>query len=104
MSAFPFWNGLLPVAYGALRTRNNYEDCSNPAGFTALTTALTVFKAYMNETSPSTAPPKGLPLRPGTQLLTFGFVVAGALIVNITGQCIGDQLASANQPKNRELR
>jgi hypothetical protein len=111
MGSLPFWTGLLPVSYGALRARNNYEDRSNPIAFTAITTAISVLKAYAAPPRDSLRAPTntqllalGTPYPSGMRLLAFGIVTTGALAVNITSQYVGEQIAFADQPKNRELR
>jgi hypothetical protein len=103
MSHFPFWSGLLPVSYGALRARNNYEDRSNPVAFTAITTAISILKAYAVPTNTQLLA-LGTPYPTGMRLLAFGIVTTGALAVNIASQYVGEQIAFADQPKNRELR
>ena len=101
MSPFPFWTGLLPVSYGAVRARNNYEDRSNPIAFTAITSAIASLKAYASAPAhPKEIPPPTI----GTRMISFGIMVAGSLAVNIASQYIGEQIAFADQAKNRELR
>jgi hypothetical protein len=102
MSYFPFWSGLLPVTYGALRARNNFEDRSSIFVFTALTSTVSLIHAYTTTDIPLVQKYQQIPF--GTRLLAFGLVASLTVGTNLVAQCIGDQIARANQSKNRELQ
>jgi hypothetical protein len=102
MSYFPFWSGLLPVTYGALRSHNGYEDRSSLFVFTALTSTVSLLHAYTTTDIPHARQYQQIPF--GTRLLAFGLVASVTVGTNLVAQCIGDQLAHAYQPKKRELQ
>ncbi len=102
MAYFPFWSGLLPVTYGALRSRNGYEDRSSLFVFTALTSTVSLLHAYTTADIPVQQQYQKIPY--GTRLLAFGLVASVTVSTNLIAQCIGDQMAQAYQPKKRELQ